>query len=139
MVRLHNYQSAARRHLEDAESLLSAGRCDNAAYLAGYAAECGVKALAELVGQPLPKLHLHQLSSDVLEAALAAVGGFRRYPGARAAFMGALAKWTTSMRYDATGTADVPHANRLVKESRNVFAATIGALVLDGVLMEVPR
>jgi len=138
-VRPYNYQSAARRHLEDAESLLSAGRCDNAAYLAGYAAECSVKALAELVGQPLPRLHLHQLSSDVLEAALAAVGGFRRYPGARAAFTGALASWVTDMRYDASGTSGEPHANRLVEESRNVFQATIKALVLDGVLMEVPQ
>lgn len=37
------YQSAAHRHFEDALTLQSSGRLDNAGHLIGFAAECAIK------------------------------------------------------------------------------------------------
>lgn len=39
-----NFEAAARRHLDDAAILFDAHRFDNAVYLAGYVAECSLKA-----------------------------------------------------------------------------------------------
>jgi hypothetical protein len=47
-----NYADAARRHLVDADDLLSRNRQANAGQLYGFAAECGLKALLLACGVP---------------------------------------------------------------------------------------
>ena len=38
-----DYESAAVRHFEDAQTLWASGRVDNAGHLIGFAAECAIK------------------------------------------------------------------------------------------------
>jgi hypothetical protein len=40
---LEDYQSAALRHYQNAQSLKSSGDLDNAGHLIGFAAECAIK------------------------------------------------------------------------------------------------
>ncbi len=60
---IEDFASAASRHLRDAKLLLLEGRFDNAGYLVGYVAECGVKALIAMAGRP-PKIHDLQNLAD---------------------------------------------------------------------------
>lgn len=46
------YAEAARRHLDDGDSLFSAGSVPNAGQLFGFAAECGLKAMLLGCGVP---------------------------------------------------------------------------------------
>jgi hypothetical protein len=51
-----DYVSAASRHRRDANFLFENKHHDNAAYIAGYVAECALKAIIEIAGRP-PKVH----------------------------------------------------------------------------------
>lgn len=135
----HSYASAASRHLEDANILLSAARWDNAAYLAGYVVECGVKAIIEIAGIQLKK-HLHQISRDhlllVADLSLAA----RRYPIDLDPDVAEVRReWNIDLRYVETGTGTPEGTRRLVDRAHNVFSKTIGEMVLDGLLDRVPK
>lgn len=70
-----DHPDAAGKHLDDASVLLSAGRADGAAYLAGYVVECALKSLI-LVGAGRPWGHdLNALGREALR--LAALPGAR--------------------------------------------------------------
>ncbi len=52
-----DYPEAARKHLQDAVALLSAGRPDGAAYLAGYVVECALKTLLQIENGRADRIH----------------------------------------------------------------------------------
>ncbi|MCD6327601.1 HEPN domain-containing protein, partial [bacterium] len=57
-----DFASATARHYCDSQLLLAEQRFDNAAYLAGYAVECGLKALI-MHGGGQPRAYSHELST----------------------------------------------------------------------------
>lgn len=136
-----DYASAAARHLHDAKTLLSVERPDNAGYLAGYVAECGVKAVIEKAGVPLKKKwHLHQVSRDQLLVAADLSHAVRRYPVDLDDDFAALQRaWHTDLRYARTGSLKPGASRDLVDRAEGVWRKTIGAMVLDGVLESVPE
>src|SRR6266511_2976341 len=76
-----NYVSAAARHLDDAQVLLNSQRYDNAAYLAGYVAECALKVLL-ISPAPSPKAIGHDLpllTTDVLNMLWVFAPALKRY------------------------------------------------------------
>ncbi|MCY2966357.1 MAG: hypothetical protein NT069_22455 [Planctomycetota bacterium] len=63
------FESAAARHFDDAVFLLHRGRHDNAAYLAGYVAECALKLLVSHESLSVKKLghDVEALSVDAIK------------------------------------------------------------------------
>lgn len=59
-----NFQVAALRHYKDAELLKNHGRSANAGQLFGIAAECGIKAVIQLLNHNNPKVHLTESSAN---------------------------------------------------------------------------
>ncbi len=133
-----DYASASKRHLDDTERLFGLGRWDNAAYLAGYVAECGAKAVIGIAGYRV-QIHLDRLSRDVLALAADVSLAARRY---RIDLDGGLAflrrRWSPHLRYTQTGSTNETDAEAIVEAATSVFAQTIGALVLDGLLERMP-
>lgn len=135
----YDYGSAASRHLRTARHLLSDNRWDNAGYLAGYAAECGVKAAIEKAGILL-KQHVNEISSDKLVLAADLSLAARRFPlDLDSDWSHLQANWSTELRYSKTGTLDEADASQLVECANVVFENTVGAMVLDGFLDEIPK
>ncbi len=133
-----SYASAARRHLSDAQTLLSAARPDNAAYLAGYAAECGVKAVMTQAGFRM-WFHLDQLPARALALAADLSASARQYPvDLDPDVLSIRSAWKPGLRYARTGAASYPQAERIVTCAAEVFRKTVLALVLDGYMERLP-
>ena len=56
---VEKYDSAALRHYEDANLLMSSGRLDNAGHLIGFAAECAIKHGISTFNPNLPSPYGH--------------------------------------------------------------------------------
>ena len=135
---VHDYASAAARHLRDAGVLREQERWDNTGYLSGYVAECGVKAVIDRAGVVFHK-HLPQISADhlllVADLSLAA----RRYPMDLDPDLSALRDdWRPDLRYTETGTLTKRDALRLYGLAEGVYHRTINAMILDGFIERPP-
>jgi HEPN domain-containing protein len=136
---LEDFASAAARHLRDAESLQQHDAWDNAAYLAGYVAECSVKAVIEL-SRKAPRIHLSALSPLLVRLAADLAGAARRYRVDLDPDLDAIRdSWQTDLRYSRTGSVDEAQSKKMVAQAKRVFERTIGAMVLDGLYSRVPR
>ena len=135
---IHDYTSAAHRHLSDVGLLREQERWDNVGYLSGYMAECGVKKVIEMAGIKFRR-HLPKISRDhlllVADLSLAA----RRYPIDLDPDLKALqSDWSTDLRYSKTGTLSKPDALRLCELAEGVYHRTINAMILDGFIEQPP-
>lgn len=125
--------SAALRHVDDAEGLLSSSP-DQSWHLAGFGPECARKACLRV--QTFDKMLGHELaemSERVLDVALVvdpnatryAVRELtRRYP--------TLSRWRVESRYERTGTRSAEDAQSLVRESAQLTHELAAALWMDG-------
>ncbi|HPD32187.1 MAG TPA: hypothetical protein PLL20_19510 [Phycisphaerae bacterium] len=135
-----DYVSAAARHLRDADTLLVAKAWDNAAYLAGYIGECGVKAVIQHAGLSLRRIHLNEVKPEHLLLAADLSFAARRYPidlDREAAEL--WRRWSVALRYARTGEVDEPACRTLLDRAKLVFRKTVVQMVLDGVLQTVPK
>jgi len=129
-----DYFAATVRHADDAGWLLSEGRPDNAAYLAGYTVECGLKVLIEAYAPELKKPWIHDLDKLELLALVATVGHVdvdRIFPSMEVAQVRD-AGWDVSWRYVADGTVPEPDVEVVVRAAERFVAKTICGAVLDG-------
>lgn len=129
-----DHLAAAFRHAEDAERLLDAGRTDNAAYLAGYVFECGLKVL--VVESPyytgdMPWIHdLRSLETLALAATLTEVDAEHRFPHV-AIGIARKSGWAVSWRYVPDGTVSDVDALALVAAA-TTMRDSLSCAVLDG-------
>lgn len=75
----NDYESAARRHMEDATTLEAAGKFDNAGHLIGFAAECAIKWRINNTRPTATSVHGH--FPDLLIAARKQLGARSGYTG----------------------------------------------------------
>lgn len=141
-----DHPEAAGKHLGDARVLLGASRNDGAAYLAGYVAECALKALllhekGTSAGTPLPWKKgrdghdLAKLQSDAATIAFVAGAKTARYfgPTVKGLTSLALAAWDPEMRYRAPSMA-AADATSWLANAESVYHETVGTMIKDGVL-----
>ena len=135
-----DYLSAASRHLRDANFLFENKHHDNAAYIAGYVAECALKTIIEIAGRP-PKVHnLAILSGDALNLAADLSFAVRRYQVDLSSYSLALqTNWNINLRYCASGFINENEAKIFIENANQFYHATIGAMVLDGLLERLPQ
>lgn len=139
-LRLHHgddHPEAATKHLADAQVLLSAGRADGAAYLAGYVVECALKSIVLVAGGAPWGHDLNALSQNALR--LAALPGSRsvRYVPRMTqghCFYDCTSRWKATLRYRAAGAVTPAQAGSWVAEAQAVYESTIVPMRLDGVV-----
>jgi hypothetical protein len=136
-----DFPSAASRHLRDAEGLLATSP-SNARYLAGYVAECALKAVVE---RSDPSFHAlafgHQLSKlerDGFDLAIALAPRTARYRPSAATVKLLRERWTETLRYEATLDTTEALAHEVVNAAKDVHESTIVEMFLDGLLVEPP-
>lgn len=129
-----DYLSAAFRHARDAGHLLVHGRPDNAAYLAGYTIECGLKILVDAYAPGLVNFSVHELDTLELVALVATIAHvdanriFPTQPVAAARGCG----WTVGWRYSADDTVSAGDAAIMVAAAQRMISDTICGAALDG-------
>lgn len=131
-----DYPEAAGKHLNDASHLLRGSRFDGASYLSGYVVECCLKTLIQVeTGQAFRSHDLTGLERTL--ANLAALAGARTtsfYTTISATVRsGAISAWDPGMRYRAP-TASQGQAQAWHAEAGQVYAGSVGSLILDGVI-----
>ena len=95
---------------------------DDSAYLAGYVAECGVKAVILKAGIRF-KRHLHELSTPQLLLAADLSFAARRFPLDLDPDLAEIqATWTTDLRYVRTGAVAQQQAEEMLERAQAVFA-----------------
>ncbi len=134
---MEDYKSAAARHWDSVHLLSLSDRWQEAAYLAGYVAECSFKAL--LQAGTLPDVHdlghnLTILNEEALDLALVLTPTAARYP-----IQGGLADWRPEQRYEGTAPGREPEFRRMVQQADEIARAILIGMVLDGLLEEMPR
>jgi len=138
-----DYPDAARKHLDDAGVLLSAGRYDGAGYHAGYVVECALKTLLQVDKDSIQTIRnlKHNLSDLSHRAAVLAIGGSphtARYipnPPPTIPYAAPPAGWQETMRYRATGDLDQVMTQAWVTEAGRVYQKTVQQMRLDGVIV----
>jgi hypothetical protein len=127
-----DYFSAGLRHLRDARVL--AGASDNAAYLAGYVVECGLKRVIQFYDNARP--HGHDLvgmqGRALALAALMAPGAARYRVDLIPDLEQACQDWSSDLRYRRTGDLDRAASGRLVAVADAFLQRLFLPLVLDG-------
>jgi hypothetical protein len=138
-----DYPDAARKHLDDADVLLVAGRHDGAGYHAGYVVECALKTLLQADRasiQTIRKLK-HNLSDLSHQVAALATGGSphtARYipnPPPAIPYGAPPIGWYETMRYRAAGDLDQAKTQTWVTEAQRVYQKTVQQMRLDGVIV----
>jgi hypothetical protein len=133
-----NYGQAALRHWIASGVLEEENLLQDAAYLAGYVGECGLKAaIIALGGIGNPKSYVHDLealSGDVLASAALFSRGYGRY-AAIAKPLGSV-QWSPEDRYDNDRT-DMETMKSNCDRFREAGSSLIFALLLDGLLEDV--
>lgn len=131
-----DHPDAAGKHLDDATTLLPAGRCDGAAYHAGYVVECTLKSVI-LVGTGTPWGHdLNGLGREALK--------FAALPGAKSAryipqmtpghsLYDPTGGWRETLRYREPGVVAPSDAASWVVEAQSVYESAVVRMRLDGV------
>ncbi len=140
---MEDFASAAARHWDNVEFLAAAARWQEAAYLAGYIAECSLKALLQ-VTQPTVSVRdlghdLPALSGDALEMAVVLNRASRRYPVPIAVpGTGGLSQWKPEHRYERTAFLPESEFRAMVAQAERIGQSVLVQLVLDGVVEDVP-
>jgi HEPN domain-containing protein len=117
-----NYKSAALRHFDDATTLRTAGRVDNAGHLIGFAAECAIKHRIVSMHPEINAPHLH--FPELLSVAKKQLGPRSKYTSMYdvlkpAVFMG----WHVNHRYDETGSTSETDLSRWFIDTTKLFKA----------------
>lgn len=133
---MEDYFSASLRHLRDSRSLHEPPGSDNAAYLAGYVIECGLKRLLELYDFA-PRSLGHDLQSlqgrALVLAALLAPGSTRYRVDGITELETASKEWSPEMRYWESGKLSEKSKERLMKVAAEIYEHLLIPMVLDGV------
>ena len=132
-----DHPDAAGKHLDDAQVLLAAERCDGAAYHAGYVVECSLKSVILVAGSNPWGHELPDLSRKAVSLAAMPSGSAARYapgivPGH--SLYDAVHGWRSTLRYKSPGTVAAADAGAWVDEARRVYLATVARMRLDGVV-----
>jgi hypothetical protein len=140
---MEDFASAAVRHWQTTDRLASEGSWQQAAYLAGYVAECSLKSLLERTTTTImPKAVGHDLArlvGDALELAWILAPATRRYPippissGAPG-----IGEWRPEHRYARTGFLSEKRFEQIISEARAVGSSVLIGLVLDGAMEDLP-
>lgn len=138
-----NFSSAAARHWNESSFLTGAGseHLQEAAYLAGYAAECALKVLVQLGSVAGKKLghDLAALSGPGLEMAVLFNPQLRRlHCDVSICVSSGLPAWNESYRYDETDAKSAHEYRDIILKSSTIAAAILTNLALDGTLTEIP-
>ena len=133
-----NHPKAARKHLEDAETLLDGKRADGAAYLSGYVVECTLKSIMLLGKEEATKgrdwghnlKDLRHTASLVLshietDAARYVTDAIKELDSS-----GIANGWRPEMRYREPNMTD-SQAKEWFTEARDLYMATFGRMSLD--------
>ncbi len=132
-----DYPEAARKHLGDAQALLTAARYDGAGYHAGYVVECALKTLL-LAGGTLTKMHdLNKLGLQVTKLAAGGSPHTARYlphPPPAIAYGTPPAGWKETMRYRAPGDLNEAQASQWVNEAQRIYNQSVRKMWMDGVI-----
>ncbi len=138
-----NYSSAAARHWNESGFLFSAGdeHWQEAAYLAGYAAECALKALVDIGSVTGRKFghDLTALSDPGLEMAVLFNPHLRRLQyDVSATVSSGLPAWSETHRYDKTGEKNTVEYQEIILKATGIARVVLVNLALDGSLDEIP-
>lgn len=128
-----DYLSSALRHLVDCQTLEAQNRPHNAAYLAGYVIECGLKRVLEVYGHSA-RAYGHDLSNlngRALHLAALLSPGIARYRIDRLNLGAVIGLWGPNMRYSTSGDVTPPIASALVHAARRVGTGILTPLILD--------
>jgi len=143
-VHMEDYASAAARHWDNVKFLAQADQWQEAAYLAGYIAECSAKVLLQKTAPQIglrPLSHnLAALTGEALELAVLINPASRRYP-VTSVLPGApgVSRWTPEHRYEKTAFLPEVDFQQIVSEAEAIGQAIFVELVLDGVIVEIPE
>ena len=134
-----DFVAAATRHLHDARILNEKVCCDNAVYLAGYVAECALKAVVERSGLTAQLFghKLAKLEGDGLDLAVAMLPASARYRPPASAVRAINSAWSPSLRYSPS-QAGMVQSLGLVEAAAEIWTSCIGEMLLDGVILELP-
>ena len=134
-----DFPSAASRHLRDAKALLVTSP-ENAFYLAGYVAECSLKAVIVRSGAHAPAFghQLSKLEGDGFDLAVALAPGSARYRPNAESVTRLRSSWSESKRYESTGDTKAQQAAATVKLAEDIYRNCVIEMFLDGILMELP-
>jgi hypothetical protein len=139
---LEDYASAAARHWDNAQFLGDDNRWQEAAYLAGYIAECSLKALLERTAPDillqLLGHNLVALTGEALEMAALLNPTSRRYPVATLSpGTPGVSRWKPEHRYERTGFLTDREFQQIVAEAQLVGRSVLIELMLDGIVEEI--
>ena len=131
-----DFFSSAIRHYEDAVQLSALGRADEAAYLAGYVIECGLKKLLEVQRGGSSKAYGHDLrgmsAQGLSLAALLAPASIRYRVDKIPALSAAMDFWKPELRYWTTGDVKATDAALMLSAATGVMREVLVPLILDG-------
>lgn len=134
---MEDYASATARHWDTVEFLAHSHRWQEAAYLAGYVAECAFKALLEQSSLPnVQRLghSLETLSGAALDLALVLSPENSRYRVEHG-----VAGWSTEQRYEMTAPHREAEFRQMVQQADEIAQTILVGMVLDGLFLEVPQ
>lgn len=130
-----DYPEAARKHLDDAEVLLNAGRYDGSGYHAGYVVECALKTLIQIDGTVLKHHDLSLLSNKVTQLATGGSPHTSRYllnPPPAISYADPPVGWKETMRYRAAGDLNQAQAKTWFDEAKRTYKQTVQAMLKNG-------
>lgn len=131
-----DYPRAAQKHLHDAMVLEAAGRCDGAAYLAGYVVECAAKTLIQVeTGQVRPTHELNELRETLNALASFADARTARLGVAMVMLLESarILDWRPQMRYRPPEVSE-RQARSWLREALAIYSLVIGGLAMDGLI-----
>ena len=138
---IDNFPSAAARHWDNSSFLAQHHRYQEAAYLAGYAAECALKILVEIGGAEFRGRtfghSLANLSDDGLTLALLLNPILRRYPIPIQS--NSNVHWSEESRYCVTGFLSDQQFQTMITEAHQTAGRILIGLTLDGVWEDMPQ
>jgi hypothetical protein len=117
-----SYESAALRHFEDATTLRTSGRYDNAGHLIGFAAECAIKHRIMALRPATDAPHVH--FPGLLVAARKQFGPRSQYSVSMFDVLkpDVFAGWHVNRRYDETGSTDDAELIKWFGVTKRLFA-----------------
>lgn len=131
---VQDHLASAFRHADDAARLLASDRSDNAAYLAGYVIECGLKQLIESSPQypgKVPWIHdLRSLEVLALVATLAQTDAVHSFPQAAINTARRL-RWEVAWRYAPDGHVPRSDAEDIV-DAASTMRHALCIAIIDG-------
>ncbi|WP_062306083.1 HEPN domain-containing protein [Alicyclobacillus sendaiensis] len=132
------YAQAATRHLRDSKLLFGNQRFDNAVYLAGYVAECSMKAMIEVFDRhsnPRQFGHnLRKLQQEGLNRSIRLQPKLHSFLSSFAIDSTELAKGHPDRRYWATGRWRPDLARAVLELAEEIYQKTLLEMVLSGYL-----